>query len=114
MKIDPIKVEVVDFSKLRFCKAHPVTLPLQGAVLTALEDLKKRGIIKPVSSSPYASPVVWVRKRNGALRMCADFKIHVNSEISSDSYPMPTNETIFAGMHGAKAFAKIDLQDAYW
>ena len=79
-----------------------------------LSKLQEKGIIKPVSSSSCASPVVWVKKRNGTLRMCADFKVHVNQCLQSDSYPIPAIETIFAGMQHANVFAKLDLTDAYW
>lgn len=114
MKVSPVKVVVKDFSLLRFCSARPVPLPLHKSVVNALKDLEKRGIITPVSSSPYASPVVWVKKRDGTLRMCADFKVHVNKAISSDSYPIPTNEVVFSGLKGSTYFAKIDLKEAYW
>ena len=79
-----------------------------------LEDLEKRGVIKRVTSSRYASPVVWVKKKDGSLRMTADCSFHVNKCIKPYAYPLPAIETIFAGMHGAKAFARLDLKEAYW
>ena len=114
MKIQPVSINVVDYSKLKFCKARPVPLPLVDQVNAELQRLQDQGIIKPVKSSKYASPVVWVKKRNGTLRMCADFKIHVNKSIETDAYPMPATETVFAGMSESKVFAKLDLKEAYW
>ena len=114
MKIDPVSIDIADPSKLRFCKARPVPLPMEDKVNAELQRLQDQGIIKPVSNSKYASPVVWVKKRDGTLRMCADFKVHLNRSIESDAYPMPAIETIFAGMSDAKVFAKLDLKDAYW
>ena len=114
MKVDPVSIDIADSSKLRFCKARPVLLPMVDEVNIELQRLQDRGIIKPVANSKYASPVVWVKKRDGSLRMCADYKVHLNRSIESDAYPMPAIETIFAGMSDAKFFARLDLKDAYW
>ena len=46
--------------------------------------------------------------------MCADFKVHVNSAIKTDAYPLPSLETVFVGLTDAKVFARLDLKDAYW
>ena len=47
--------------------------------------------------------------------MCADYKTHMNSQIKSDSYPIPTAEKIFAKFKNANrpTFAKVDLKSAY-
>ena len=114
MKVEPVTIEIADESKLRFSKARPVPLPLLDTVNKELQRLEDKGVIKPVTSSRWASPVVWVKKRDGSLRMCADFKIHVNQSIASDAYPLPAIETIFAGMRKSAVYAKLDLRDAYW
>lgn len=87
---------------------------MKSAVEDALCSLEERGIIRKAESSRYASSVVWIKKKDSTLRMCADFKVHVNDSIQNDSYPIPPIETICAGMANAKAFAKIDLKEAYW
>lgn len=114
MKLEPVSIDIADESKLRFSKARPVPLPLLDSVNKELQRLEDKGVIKPVSSSRWASPVVWVKKRDGSLRMCADFKLHVNRAITSDAYPLPSIETMFAGMRDSTVFAKLDLRDAYW
>ena len=83
MKVEPVSIEITDEAELKFCKARPVPLPLVQEVNKELQRLEDRGIIKPVSSSRWASPDVWVKKRDGSLRMCADFKMHVNRSIAS-------------------------------
>jgi hypothetical protein len=74
------------------------------------------GIITPCKpgGTENASPVVWVKKKDGTLRMCVDYKAHLNDKICTETYPLPHFEEIFAGMDGAKFFAKIDLKSAYW
>ena len=100
----------------KFCNARPVPLPMQAAATRELERLQAMGVIEPLSTggAENASPVVWVKKPNGDLRMCADFSVHVNGKILSDSYPIPNTETIFSNLNGSKYFAKIDLKSAYW
>jgi transposase InsO family protein len=114
MKVEPVSIDIADESKLRFSKARPVPLPLLDSINKELQRLEDKGVIKPVSSSRWASPVVWVKKRDGSLRMCADFKVHVNRSITSDAYPLPNIETMFAGMRDSTVYAKLDLRDAYW
>ena len=113
MKVKPVSIDVTHPEFLQFSKARPVPLPMREAVSKHLDALVKKGVLSPVDTSPYASPVVWVKKRNGDLRLCADFKGHVNKAIASDSYPMPAMETIFANLSKAKVFGKLDLKEAY-
>jgi transposase InsO family protein len=114
MKVKPVSISVTHPEFLSFAKARPVPLPMREAVSKHLDELVAKGVLSPVDSSPCASPVVWVKKRNGDLRLCADFKGHVNKAIASDSYPIPAMETIFANLSDAKVFAKLDLREAYW
>ena len=114
MKVQPATIEKLPHTRNIFCKARPVPLPLADIVKDELDSLERRGVIAPVSSSECASPVVWVKKKTGGLRMCADFSVHVNQSIKSDSFPMPRIETVFAGLAGSRYFAKLDLKEAYW
>jgi len=99
-----------------FCKARRVPISMEAEVNEALKKLEEKGVIERTSSVGIenASPIVWVRKRNGQLRMCPDYKVHLNSKIYTEDYPLPTIDTIFSKLAGAKRFATIDLQDAYW
>ena len=78
------------------------------------EYLKKaldRGIIRP-SSSPYASPVVIVRKPCGAIRLCVDYR-RLNSKSHKDAYPLPRIEDALEVMKGAKYFCSLDLAHGF-
>ena len=100
----------------RFCPARPVPLAMEGEVDKELDRLEIMGVIEklPPGGSDEASPVCWVRKPNGTLRMCADFKVHVNEKIMTESYPLPKTELIFAKLKKSKKYAKLDLSKAYW
>ena len=73
-----------------------------------IQALLDAEIIKP-SSSPYASPIVLVRKKNGKLRLCIDYR-KVNSRTIRDSYPIPKISEIFTALHGAQWFTTMDLK----
>jgi hypothetical protein len=103
-------------AKPTFCPARKVPLPLRESVVAELGRLERMGIITPCrpGGTENASPVVWVKKKDGSLRMCADYKAHLNNNICTETYPLPHFEEIFAGMGEARFFAKIDLKSAYW
>ena len=73
-----------------------------------IQALLDADIIKP-SNSPYASPMVLVRKRNGKLRLVVDYR-KINSRTIRDSYPLPKISEIFSALHGAKWFTTMDLK----
>ena len=64
------------------------------------------------SSSAWAAPVVFVRKKNGGLRMCIDYR-RLNRMTRKDRYPMPRSDELFDQLNGAKFFTKLDLRSGY-
>ena len=76
-----------------------------------LRDLLNKGVIRP-SQSNYASPVVLVRKKNGVLRMCGDYR-QLNAKVKRDAFPLPRIEESLDVLGGAKMFSTIDLASAY-
>ena len=108
-------MQLIGDAKDMFCRARPIPIALEEKVKNELSRLEKIRIITPCTSPvTNASPVVWIKKNNGDLRMCIDFKVHVNGKIKMDAYPIPSIETIFAKLKNAKVFAKLDLTSAYW
>ena len=76
-----------------------------------LEQSVRRGIIQN-SSSPYASPVVIVRKKDGSLRLCVNYRA-LNSKTVKDAYPLPRIEEALDAIGGAKFFCSLDLAMGY-
>ena len=64
------------------------------------------------SSSPYVSPVVLVRKHDGSLRMCVDYRA-LNAKTRKDAYPLPRIDEALAVLKGAKYFCSLDLAYGY-
>ena len=69
-------------------------------------------IIEP-SKSPYSSPVVLVRKKDGSCRFCIDFR-GLNKITVFDAEPIPNVEDLFVRLAHSRFFTKIDLAKGYW
>ena len=77
----------------------------------AISDLLDTGVISK-SKSPYASPVVLVRKKDKTLRVCVDFR-KLNARTVKDSYPIPRISETLKALSGAEWFCSLDLQSGY-
>ena len=82
-----------------------------GEVKQHLQELLEKDIIRP-STSPYASPIVLVRKKNGSLRMCVDFR-RLNSKTRRDAFPLPRIDESLDALQGARFFSTMDLASGY-
>ena len=109
-------VKLIPGSQPMFCKARKIALPLLDRVKEKLQTMVRRGILEPVQPSGVtnASPVVWQRGENGALRLCVNLKVHINGKVMDEDYPIQDLATIFHNLHGASHFGKIDFSDAYY
>lgn len=76
-----------------------------------LEQLAASGIIRP-SHSPWASNVVLVRKQDGKLRMCVDYR-QLNKRTVKDSYALPRIDEILDTLSGSKYFTVLDMKSGY-
>ncbi len=76
-----------------------------------LKDLLEKGFIRP-SVSPWGAPVLFVRKKDGTLRMCIDYR-QLNRVTIKNKYPLPRIDDLFDQLQGAKYFSKIDLRSGY-
>ncbi|GFW55657.1 retrovirus-related Pol polyprotein from transposon 412 [Trichonephila clavipes] len=91
-------------------KQHPRRLPFakQEEVATLLREMQENDIIEP-SSSPWASPIVLVRKKDGSTRFCVDYR-KLNDVTKKDSYPLPRIDDTLDTLSGHKWFSTLDLR----
>ncbi|GBG67354.1 hypothetical protein CBR_g490 [Chara braunii] len=76
-----------------------------------LKELTKKGWIRP-STSPYGSPVLFVPKKGGTLRMCIDYK-GLNAITVKNAEPLPRIDDLLDRVQGCKYYSKIDLKSGY-
>jgi hypothetical protein len=85
--------------------------PKELAVLKyQLQELLDKGYIRP--SSPWGSPALFVKKKDGSLRMCVDYR-PLNAVTIKNKYPLPRIDVLFDQLASAKVFSKIDLRSCY-
>ncbi|XP_062531463.1 uncharacterized protein K02A2.6-like [Bombyx mori] len=70
-------------------------------------------VLRPVEHSDYASPIVPVLKRDGSVRICADYSVTINKQLVVEQYPLPTVNELFSKLYGGQKFTKLDLSMAY-
>ena len=87
--------------------SHAENLELQRQI----EDLLKKGLITK-SNSPYSSPVLFVRKKDGTMRMCIDYRA-LNDITIKDRFPLPHIGDLLDQLSQARYFSKIDLRSGY-
>jgi hypothetical protein len=97
---------------------QPGTTPISRMPPKELAELKKqlqelldKGYIRP-SSSPWGCPTLFVKKKDGSLRLCVDYR-PLNVVTIKNKYPLPRIDVLFDQLAGAKVFSKIDLRSGY-
>ena len=92
----------------------PRRLPLhyKQEVDTMLDDMLQQGVIEP-SHSPWSSPVILVKKKDGSLRFCIDYR-KLNQVTQKDCYPLPRVDDLLDSLSDAQWFTTLDLRSGYW
>ncbi|CAA0815781.1 Unknown protein, partial [Striga hermonthica] len=108
----------VEFTIDLFPGAGPVSKAPYRMAPKELQELKAQiqellglGFIRP-SVSPWGAPVLFVKKKDGTLRMCIDYR-DLNRLTVKNKYPLPRIEDLFDQLRGARVFSPIDLRSGY-
>ena len=92
--------------------ARRIPYAARQEVAEQLERMQRIGVIKP-SKSPWSSQVVLVRKRDGTLRFCVDYRT-LNSLTKPDVFPLPRISDLLDQLGKSKYYTTLDLASGYW
>ena len=93
----------------RFRRIAP---PLVDEVCQHIQEMLDGGAIRP-SQSPWCNAVVLMRKKDGSLRFCIDFR-RLNARTKKYAYPLPHMQETMESMVGTRHFSCMDLKSGFW
>jgi hypothetical protein len=104
----------IDTGDHRPIKQSPRRPPIsmESAEEIEVDKMLQQGVVKP-SESPWASPVVLVKKKDGSIRFCVDYR-KLNDVTRKDAYPLPRIDDSLDCLSGATWFCTLDLLSGYW
>ena len=109
--ITMLEIDTGDHPPIRQ-RAYRIPLTKRLVVEHELEKMLAEEVVEP-SSSPWASPITLVTKKDGGTRFCVDFR-KINSITRKDAHPLPNIQDIFDSMAGSSVFSTLDLKSGYW
>ena len=96
-------------------QGQPISIPPYRMALLELRELKvqlqdflDKGFIRP-STSPWGAPVLFIKKKDGSLRLCIDYR-QLNKVTTKNKYPLSRIDDLFDQLQGTRCFSKIDLR----
>jgi hypothetical protein len=105
------KIELEGSVPFSYSPLYKMTEEELEALKEYLTENLRKGYIES-SSAPFASPILFVRKGNGSLRLCHDFR-KLNALTRKDRYPLPLLDEVLSRMSKAKVFTKLDIRAAF-
>lgn len=91
---------------------RPLPPAMYQPVRNMINEMKEAGVIRE-SHSPWAAPLVIVKKKDGSLRFCVDYR-RLNAITHKDAYPLPRIEESLTALKTAVYFSTLDLTSGYW
>lgn len=105
------KIILEDNVKLPFGPVYSLSHNELKALKEYLDEMLSKGFIRP-STSPAGSPVLFVKKKDGCLRLCVDYR-RLNSITKKNVYPLPLINNLLDQLNSSHIYTKIDLRGAY-
>ncbi|EGT47562.1 hypothetical protein CAEBREN_01908 [Caenorhabditis brenneri] len=106
------EIELVEGAEPVRQKPRPIPLAIRPEIRKMIQKMLAQGVIRE-SHSPWASPVVLVKKKDGSVRMCIDYR-KVNKVVRYNAHPLPNIEATLQSLSGKKVFTTLDLLAGYW
>jgi len=89
-----------------------IPIHMRKEVNKIIMDMRNQGVIEE-SKSPWMSPAVLVKKKDGTIRFCIDYR-KLNAVTKKESYPLPRIDDIFDQLAGNSWYSTLDLKSGYW
>uniref|UniRef100_A0A2C9LQU1 Reverse transcriptase domain-containing protein n=1 Tax=Biomphalaria glabrata TaxID=6526 RepID=A0A2C9LQU1_BIOGL len=104
----------IDTGTTRPIRQQPRRLPLakHQEAMDIIERMRQQGVFEP-SNSPWCSPIVLVKKKDGSTRFCVDYRL-LNDATHKVSYPLPRIDDTLDTLAGSQIFSTLDLKSGYW
>ena len=103
-------LDLIDNKPIKL-KPHRNAISHKDTISMLIQDMLDQKMIRP-SKSPWAAPVVLVKKKDGSIRFCIDYR-QLNSVTKKDSFPLPRIDETIDALFGACIFSTLDLRAAY-
>lgn len=104
-------VDLQEGAQPPFGPIYSLSPPELEALKTYIDENLAKGFIRP-SSSPAGAPILFVKKKDGSLRLCVDYR-GLNRVTIRNRYPLPLIPQLLDQLSQARIFTKIDLRGAY-
>ncbi|KAL1447864.1 hypothetical protein WDU94_005577 [Cyamophila willieti] len=109
-----VQLQLRPNAKPVFTKERSVPYALQEKVEKELDSLESQGIISPVPTSDWGSPLVCIPKPDGKnVRLCVDYKCGVNERLVQANHPIRRIDDVIHSLRGSRYYCKLDLYKAY-
>ena len=104
-------IELISGTELISIPPYIMALAELKELKAQLEELLNKGFIRP-STLSWGAPVLFVKKKDGSLRLCIDYR-QLNRATIHNQYPLPRINELFDHLHGSRVYSKIDLRSGY-
>ena len=111
-KLSPAELPMNDSTPVT-SKPYRVNPELSITIRDQLAQMVDQNVVQAHISSPYASPVLLVKKKTGDWRFCVDYRL-LNAKLRNDVYPLPVINDVTDALNGATIFSHLDLASGYW
>ncbi|GBP86280.1 Retrovirus-related Pol polyprotein from transposon 17.6 [Eumeta japonica] len=108
---EPMKIRLKDPNKTVNRRPYRFSPSERQIVRNKIDELLRAGVIRP-SSSPFASPILLVEKKDGSHRLCVDYR-ELNDNTISDRFPLPLISDQIDRLHGGHFFSILDLASGF-
>ncbi|KAK6739479.1 hypothetical protein RB195_008142 [Necator americanus] len=108
-----VKFALKPDSKPVFLKTRSVPYAAMPRISTEIDRVVSIHVLEPGDHSEWTALIVVVQKKNGSIRLCADYSTGLNDALEQNQHPLPTPEDTFTKLNGGRYFSQLDLAETY-